>query len=267
MNKKAQKILFDMFWSPAGWRDDKERRISDADFAFAKSQGLMFDPIRSSHDEAVARLLGLIARLNRRVVADAFLASLSTRRLDWRSALGSYATFQHLAQHAAAGTTHSCSICYTAMREQSVDLNVLNFERLKWGGVRHNQVVYAALDLELLLQSDVGVPTEEDKGIFRSILASIAEAPAKTTSAALHKEFAATLKSNKSERDTLIAILGYCGILAVPEHPGFSDSFVALENRSLPMRHYVDMPYPACWWRREHGVNHARVQEYFGHIL
>ena len=89
MDKRALKILFDTYWSSNGWVRG-ERRLGADDFAYAKSRRVMFDPIRPTHGEAISRLHSVIHRLEPRQVADGFLASLSTRRLDWRSALGSY---------------------------------------------------------------------------------------------------------------------------------------------------------------------------------
>ncbi len=96
---------------------------------------------------------------------------------------------------------------------------------------------------------------------------AIAQVPPPTTSAALHTHFAHLLKSNKAERDTIVALLGFCGILAVPGHPGYQDAFVPFGERHLPNRHFVDMAYPACWWRGGDGVNHAALQDYFSHVL
>lgn len=267
MDKHAQKILFDTFWSPTGWKPDTHRTVSDDDYAFAKSKGLMFDPVRIDHSDAVDRLSNLTAKLTRRLVADAFLASLSTRRLDWRSALGSYAVFQNFHSHTAESEARVCAVSGFNVEPVVLDLNVLNFERLKWGGVRHGEVTYAMLDLELFLDQAIAMPSPEDVEIFRGILSCIDDAPAGVASASLHHEFAKCLKSNKAERDVIVAILGYCGIIATPEHPGFSDNFIPCVSRELPGRRFVDMPYPARWWRREHGINLSKLKDYFGHVL
>lgn len=91
--------------------------------------------------------------------------------------------------------------------------------------------------------------------------------PPTVTSAQLQKHLPASLKSNKGERDQPIAILGLCGVLGTSEHLGFGERFVPLHQRALPDRHYVDMAYPACWWRGEDGVNEDRLREVFGHAL
>lgn len=38
------RILFKTYWNN-GWIDDKNRKIDDSDFVYAKDKGLMFDPL------------------------------------------------------------------------------------------------------------------------------------------------------------------------------------------------------------------------------
>jgi hypothetical protein len=231
---------------------------------------MMFDPEVLNHDEVVTRLTGAVAKLSRRVVADAFLSSLSTRRLDWRSALGSYAVFQHLPLHSPQvheNNEKRCQLCGFYLAPVAHDLSIINFERLKWGGVRHDHIEFASFDLELFLKQEVSTPSIEDIKIFQALIHSIEDSPPDTTCAALQSRFAKLLKSNKAERDILVGILGYCGVLATPTHKGFSDVFVDVTNRELPDRRFVDMAYPACWWQGDVGVNQSRLADYFGHVL
>lgn len=267
MDKTALEILLKSYWSASGWKADGDRIPSPLDFEYAKSKGVMFDPVTLDHDLAIVQVVELVAKLNRRRVADAFLASLSTRRLDWRSALGSFSVFQHIQAHAPAKEAHHCRICGFHLSSVKHDLNVLNFERFKWGGVRHDQVVYAAMDLSLFLKESVPEPVAADIEIFRSIVAAIDGAPLSISSANLHSRFAKVLKSNKSERDVLVAILGFCGVLETPACSGYSSNFVPVGERRLPDRRFVDMPYPVCWWQGDIGINQKWLLEYFGHVL
>lgn len=266
MDKQALQILFRNYWSASGWKAENQRSLSLEDFAYAKSKGLMFDLLKLDHAEALNKLSASIKSLNKRIVTDGFLSSLSTRRLDWRSALGSYAVFQNLSAHLPASDKGSCNVCGFFSGDSKHDLNILNFERFKWGGVRHDDVVYAAMDLDLFLKTPAPPPTTDDIQIFRNIISQISNSPT-VGSAALHANFAKALKSNKAERDVLIAIFGFCGILGIPQHPGFTEAFIPVSKRELPDRHFVDMPYPACWWRGDIGINQIRLNEYFGYIL
>ena len=59
----------------------------------------MFDPVTLDHAGIVKWCRKSVAAVTKEQVAAAFLASLSTRRLDLRSALGSYAAGRHLPDH------------------------------------------------------------------------------------------------------------------------------------------------------------------------
>jgi hypothetical protein len=265
-DKRSLKILFETYWKREGWRGDRATDPEDLDYA--KRAGVMFDPVRVDHDEVIERLdIGRSAVDARRIV-DAFVSSLSTRRLDLRSALGSYAVFRKMPVHAGRYVERKCTVC--GMYEPSNDLedvNVLNFERFKFGGVRHDQPLYAAMDLELFDREGNIEATRADVDVFRSILASIREAPRDTTAADLQARFPRSLKSNKAERDVIVAVLGFCGVLSTGSHPSYRSRFVASSERSLPDRRFVDMPYPGCWWRSPDGLDEDALQEFFGHLL
>lgn len=266
-DRRAQKILFDTYWSTAGWTREDARRVSAEDFDYAKSKRVMFDPMQVSHSQVLSRLARVIEALNRQVVADAFLASLASRRLDWRSALDSYAVFHAFQSHKPTEDHYRCECCGMLLDGAAVDVSVMNFERLKWGGVRHLNPTYAMFDLELFSEQKTPTPTSEDIGIFRELLAAISNTQPKVSSAALQSEFSKVLRSNKAERDCILAILGYCGILGTPAHPGFAMEFVHANQRHLPDRRFVDMPYPACWWTSDIGINKDRLHHFFGHRL
>jgi len=263
---KALKILFNTFWSSSGWKDGKNRTIPAEDFEHAKSAGLMFPSSSFTHDEIVAKAIHVAKAITPQHVADAFLSSLGSRQLQWRSALGSYAVLSLLPEHELEGDRNCCT-CGEHPKSDDEDWNVLNFERHKWGGVRHSQIPYAWFDLQQLKSSPPPEPSEEDIGILRTILQAVESAPSATTANKLEKRLGPLLKSNKDERGILIAILGLAGILETSEHPGFRRSFIRADQRDLPSRHFVDMAYPACWWRRTDGVNQEAVSYWFGHRL
>lgn len=267
VDRRATSILFDTYWSSGCWRDAKSRHTSSEDFEYAKQAGVMFDPIRLTHDEVVRRAIAAASQVQLENVANAFIVSLATRRLELRSALGSFAVLQHFSMHAEVPRREGCDICGQYEHKDVEDLNVLNFERLKWGGVRHHQPLYGSMDLELFQKLGRFAPTPEDVVIFRNILNVIEGVPAKTSSAVLEKYLAKSFKSTKNERGVFIGILGYCGILATAEHPGFIRQFVPWANRELPARRFVDMAYPACWWQRSDGINEEALAFWFGHVL
>lgn len=146
MDKKAKDILFKTYWSSTGWNDG--RYTDPNDFAYAKEKGLMFDPLTISHDECIKRIIDIVNAITPEQAAKAFLSSLSTRRLDWRSGIASYSVAKLFTAHSFTPiksgyscmdgpdvyTSYTCGICrnlkYGLIGEEyyiNTDLNVLNF--------------------------------------------------------------------------------------------------------------------------------------------
>jgi len=263
-DKRALKILTDMFWSSSGWKRD--RSVTPEDFAYARSHGLMFDPLVLTHDQAVEAAAYAVSITTREAVARAFVSSLGSRRLDLRSAMGSFAVGRHLQTHPMIPRGGSPSCAYCGGYESSEDPNVLNFERLKWGGVRHASPRYIALDLQLLAEQEPAVPTENDYIILRSILNAAKSMGPAARLGDLGKALSKLLPSNNDERRTLIGILGYAGILIDPGRPDFRQQFVPAAERQQTPWHKDDWPYPVQWWDGSHGVNEAAVAEWFPDI-
>jgi hypothetical protein len=265
MDKRAIQILFNAYWSSSGWMSEDERDVAPEEFAYAKGAGVMFDPVSLSHTEVVQRAISVRGALTPEAVADGFLVSLSTKHLDHRSALGSYAVLRLFPRHGYSPKEKQCAVC--GLYEQGRE-NVLGFERLKWGGVRHDQPLYTLFDLEQFLKSNRARPSASDVRLFRELLRIIEAVPPDTSAAMLSKHLAsADFKSNKAERDVMIGILGLCGILGTAAHPGYVQRFVPYSERELPPRGFVDMHYPACWWRGSDGINREVLTLYFGHVL
>jgi hypothetical protein len=256
----ALRPLMDMFWSPQGWRKVPP---PPAALAQAVADGVMFDqPAVRDHDGWFASARRAAESVSVEEVGDAFLESLSTRRLDLRSALGSYAVARVLPEHAFTPRTGDkyCTVCgqYSGAEE---DLNVLNFERFKWGGVRHDDVRYAAFDLEQFVRAPRGGSTDADLAIGRELIGTLRQLP-DGTSASQAVAHLKMVKSNKAEREVILDILGVCGILETPEHRGYRQSWVAVVDRELPPQHYVERTYPVSWWKGRHGVNDEALRQF-----
>jgi len=258
LDKKAQRILFDTYWSPHGWK--KAPSTDPVDFAYARSAGYMFDAIELTHDDIVERILAVRGRISLREAADAFVASLSTRRLDLRSALGSFAFASNFPDHRLAEETSTrCHICglYGGPRSEREDLNVLSFERFKWGGVRHTNPLYCAFDLAQFESADGLIPTEEDYLILARIVQLATTLAPNARANDLEKGIAKLVRSNPSERRILIECLAYCGVLKPSGRSGFLQAFTSAEhrNRDRPHDSKNDWRYPAIWWRGMDGIN------------
>jgi len=227
----------------------------------------MFDPCFISHDELVKRARDAVRSTNREDVVNAFLASLSTRRLDARAALGSWVFLRHLPSHSHSTRGHMCDVCGKYDQPETAnDLNVLNFERFKWGGVRHDDLLYAAFNLERFAELEPLAPTADDRDLFRQLIAAVESAPAETTAPKLQKLLPKSIRSNKSERNSMLDVLGMCGILQTKAHQGYRSNFVKYVDRELPPHHFTDRTYPFVWWRGSDGVNSEALNDLFGRV-
>jgi hypothetical protein len=270
-DKRALQILHDAYWSSKGWKQNQT--TGAADFEYARRAGYMFDPVTLTHDDIVARLFAVRDRISIEHVAAAFLASLSTRRLELRSALGSFSFAAHFADHrlveqargqVPSGRLH-CRICglYGHLAAEVKDLNILSFERWKWGGVRHVDPLYCWFDLTQFEQVGEEAPTQADYSILAQIVEIASGLAAEATPNELEKRISKVIKSNGSERRVLIEILGACGILRPAGRCGFLQAFTADEDRDRPADHTNDWSYPVIWWRGADGVDRTVLNRLF----
>src|SRR4051794_23462220 len=73
VDRKALQILHKTYWSSSGWRPEGERVTPPDDLLYARRAGVMFDPIRLSHDQIARRSVEAAAGVDSGAIADAFL--------------------------------------------------------------------------------------------------------------------------------------------------------------------------------------------------
>ncbi len=265
--RNAVRTLSDIYWSSSGWRVPRGR-ADDREFEAAVRAGVMFRERRSlDHDGWVAAARAAVARIGPADVEAAFIASLATRRLDLRSALGSFAIARRLPAHVFREVESSglCAVCKLDRQPLTQDPNMLNFERFKWGGVRRDDLTYVSFDLEQFEyhRPASGFAEEElaaGEVIGRRLLNTLRHADVAATVSRLAET--QLIGGNAYERRVLMEILGACSILASAAHPGYLDRFVDYEERALPPRHFTDTAYPAVWWTGADGVNEEAVSAF-----
>ena len=267
--EKGLKLLLETYWHSGGWRG---KALTAEEFAQAKVEGYMFDPAPMlSHDETLQRLRCVLEKISAEDVANAFLYSLSTRQLQYRSALGSYYYALAIPEHSHSDPS-TCYFCnWLPIREvdspekEFSGYNVFNFERYKWGGVRHTHPEYALFDLEQFLLLPKVTPSEEDRAILKSVLHAMKELPPGKKVGAYRELITKKklIKSNKNEVEVLLSILGICGILSGADAPCYCDRFVDEWHRA-PKEHTNDYAYPVNWWHVSDGVNEDRFLKVFG---
>lgn len=262
VSASALRPLMKTFWSSQGWRSQPSWPSPEA-FNRAVSAGLMFtEPLVMDHDECVMAAQDAANCLTTEEVSEAFIASLNCNRNDLRSALGSFAVALQLPEHEYSPIPHStkCEICGEEDRSQE-DLNKLNFERFKWGGMRRDSVPFIAFDLELFAHAPRESVDRKSLAIGHQLIAALRTAPPEATPNQVASRLK-MIKGNQAEREVILDILGVCGVLRTSQHRGYAKEFVTAVERVLPSQRYVDRAYPVCWWRGRDGVNEDALREF-----
>lgn len=258
---RARQILLDAFWESNSWRHGPA--VAPDEFEIAKAAGYMFDPSVSTHEEAVTRAINVVDLIDARDVAHAFVASLASRRLEYRSALGSYAFARLLPYHEPVEFRgYLCGICGDPIKDQHVDWNLLNFVRIKWGGMGHGQPSYMAFDLDRFTELKEMIPTREDWEIVQRILRIAATQDPKARPDHLERAINKTVPSNRHERRVLLQILGFAGILRPRIAIPMFDRFMPFTERGTE----TELAYPFSAWRGVDGIDRDAVQFWFPEI-
>ncbi|MGE7111875.1 hypothetical protein [Lysinibacillus sp. NPDC047702] len=93
------------------------------------------------------------------------------------------------------------------------DLNVLNFERIKWDGVRLIWLLYCLLDLECLAkEQETFAVCEEDIAILKQMIEVVESCQDTDAARQLEKHWKYVFKSNQYER-VVMEIWGYADLL------------------------------------------------------
>ena len=141
----------------------------------------------------------------------------------------------------------------------------MNFERYKWGGVRHTKPKYALFDLEQFLLLPKVTPEDEDIRILKEVLSCVSELKPSDKVGALQKTITSKkiFSSNKSEVQIMLDILGICGVLSSADHPCYADKFAPCDGSRDPVESKNDYAYPVNRWYARDGINLNRLKIVF----
>ncbi len=225
------------------------------------------------HAEVLAQIRLLTDILAPSDVARAFVASLGSRQLEYRSAIGSYAIGRVLPDHPLTpldGTYATiCSICgWARMPDGEEDPGARHYAgwRRESGGLSHEDPGNIVFDLQQFQTLPAAEPTAEDWHRLDLVLRTPMLLAPTSKAGDLVRAIKTVVPSNKSEREVLLRILAYASILEAPEHPGYLDSYVLPEQRELPRQRFADLGYPIMWWRAKDGVRADAVAFWFPEI-
>lgn len=271
--------------------DDISWPLSSEERAHLEDAGLLPDSRRMTHDQVVAWACQAVKDANMANITNAFLASLTSHRLELRSALGSYAVGRHLSPHRFFNINAlACDICgiygsglkyswlpihaarfvsvlRAAHHKDTYDLAKLSYARYTGGGIYESErTEYIAFDLTEFSKLPPCQPTGEDIQVFREILKTAESMPANANAKVLISKLRerAFFCANEEEYIGLLSTLGYCGILQSSEHPAFSREYVPRLYRDKALGYNNKyLTYPICTWRGSDGVNRNAVAHLF----
>lgn len=221
--------------------------------------------VKVRHDEALDRLREAIGKADRERIGAAFVASLGSQPLVYRSALRSYAVGAHMPRHnwTGRGRSPTCEVCGMAKSIEE-DLVQVEAERYLSGIAGFTEPFRAAYDLELFDGLPQAEPVKGDKDTLQQLLKLVRAAGEKETATQLVKKTSGLIAGDQYIRSYVIETLGYCGILETPEHQGFFKGHVAFADRQARPQARIEMEPPAVWWRGKHGINEKALAFFLG---
>jgi len=227
-----------------------------------------------THDQAVELARTAVAALSCAEVATAFAASLTTRNLAWRSALGSMAAMQHVAPHAFEPSRlnqgNVCAVCGLPRDVRRDEAALAELRAKQHRLVRFYDIVYAGHDLATFRALAPAEPTAADRRALGDLLDRLRALGPDARIGDLERALRKRFPSNKNERKYMLEALAIAGILRTPTVPSFGDRWVGFDERECDLvpRHFYarDSSYPLQHWAGD-GLDEDAVDRWFGELL
>jgi hypothetical protein len=247
------------------------------EFELGKKEGLMFDNIKLTHNQALDWLFEGLRKVEKHQVVALFLASFTENRIDWRCGLSAFALCKNLPIHEYSVELHKskyCQICGDWLYEdpKEIDLTFYNQCRFSGGGGIIGDdifdICYLAFCIDQHLRMPIKIPREEDIEIFNRIINAVSSMKIGDTPNDLEKKIAAQkiFKSNHWQRRYVLETLSFCGIIENPNAKGYMENYIPPNNRYRD-NDINEWNYPIRLWRGEHGINHKSLQFWFQEFL
>ena len=219
-----------------------------------------------SHDQLVAACAEASNNLDPQQVGRAFVASLSSRRLDWRGVLAAYAVCRQLPSHQYSPTQifnarpdANCSVCGLQPDSQIVSGRLLvdNLGRAYYLGD-------SLTSLQQFADTEKPVPTAGDIEMLTQMIDRLRNRP-KTKLGELQKLIQGLFPSNKFERVDILGTLALAGIFNM-DADTYWDGWVTYDVREsiMPSHFYAkDSTHPLRHYAPDCQVNEAAVSFWF----
>lgn len=263
--KTAQKESLKNWWE---WNTYMQY-ITKEDFEYAKQHSVMFDRLYLNHDDMITSIRNAVAAIEIQDVVNAFVYSLSTRKLEYRSFLSSYCIARVLPEHSftkgAFPNENICAVCGLQQHktEEPVEFNAIHYFKFN-DGCCFTGVIEVLFDMEQFSKFPKVKPVDEDYRILGELKKIIETAQPKDRIPQLKKSISKIIKSNDEERLGLADMLGVIGVLHDDKHFGYADNYVSYTEREERPVRFDDAAYPAGWWQGKFGVDEQKWNYWFG---
>ena len=240
-----------------------------------------------THNEAIRYAKSLIAKLNPKDLARAFLYGVSHNAPEYRTALACYYFVKNLPEHefekkligtTATGDVYSdntCEVCKYNSKlsdEPKMQFWHINVDMYHFYYKAHIPFCFNLNTAIVYLDEYVKLPTpsstRDDLMFFKQIIALIQSLPENTPPSKLRKELkqSGLLKMTIEQIDAFIDMLGYLNILHTDDSFGVTVGHTKERDMLYPLSDRSYFAHPVNRWTRKCGVDDNMVNQLFGDI-
>ncbi|MEK3824133.1 MULTISPECIES: hypothetical protein [Paenibacillus] len=224
---------------------------------------------RPQHEDTIRELRTLAERWILQEAAQAFVASLWSAPMIWRSLLTGKLIATSIPDHEYSPypSSRKCQICGLDVND-GVDTSLQWYWRMTNGTPLDGDIFGHVLALrEMAASQEPPVPNEYDRWTLRAVLTVLRNLPPKTryskAADALKKEQLLPTKKVYVYRE-LLETLALIGILDTPEQPGMITAFTSYAERDKRPNTRVEVQAPLAWWDSSVGINEHNLNLIFG---
>lgn len=224
--------------------------------------------VRPQHDETITELKQLANQWTINEAAQAFVSSLWSAPMIWRSLLTGklIASGMPSHEHTPYPSSSTCKICGLSV-DQATDTTLQWYWRMTNGTPLDGDPFGQVLALrELAAAQELPIPNEYDRWTLRAVLTVLRELPPKTryskAAIAHKKERLLPTQKEYAYRD-LLETLALIGILDTSEHPGMITEYTTYIQRDERPNVRVEVQAPLAWWDSSVGINENNLNKIF----
>lgn len=224
--------------------------------------------MRPQHEQTIVALKKLAESWNVAEAAQAFVSSLWSAPMIWRSLLTGKLLADGVPEHEYTPYPSSsiCQICGLNVNE-ATDASLQWYWRMTNGTPLDGNLFGHVLALEELAKEDrIPVPNDYDRWTFCAILTVLRSLPPKTryskAAQAIKKERLLPTRSEYAYRD-LLETLALIGILDTEDYPGMATEFTTYVKRDQRPNIRVEVQAPLAWWDSSIGINERVLAQLF----